>query len=125
MIRPCGRVANMGVHGRPATLHLEKLWIRDVTLTTGLVDIYTIPRLMRLVASGRFDPTIFATHRFALHDTMGAYDTVRERRIHQGAERRARGQRTRSRLGQSRRGRTRMIPVCGLRAAIDMRQETI
>jgi alcohol dehydrogenase len=63
------------VHGKPATLHLEKLWIRDVTVTTGLVDTYTIPRLMKLVASGRLDPTIFATHRFALGDTMSAYDT--------------------------------------------------
>jgi alcohol dehydrogenase len=70
----------MGVHGRPATLHLEKLWIRDVTLTTGLVDIYTIPRLMRLVASGRLDPTIFATHRFALHDKMAP--TIRSRTPH-------------------------------------------
>lgn len=43
-------------------------------MTTGLVDIYTIPRLMGLLASGRLDPTI-ATHRFALRDTMGAYDT--------------------------------------------------
>jgi alcohol dehydrogenase len=75
LIRPCGRVANIGVHGKPATLHLEKLWIRDVTVTTGLVDTYTIPRLMKLVASGRLDPTIFATHRFALGDTMSAYDT--------------------------------------------------
>jgi len=75
LIRPCGRVANIGVHGQPATLHLEKLWIRDVTVTTGLVDTYTIPRLMKLVASGRLDPTIFATHRFALDDTMDAYDT--------------------------------------------------
>src|SRR6185369_14191194 len=58
LIRPCGRVANIGVHGEPATLHLEKLWIRDVTVTTGLVDTYTIPRLMKLVASGRLDPTI-------------------------------------------------------------------
>ena len=70
MIRPGGRVANKGVHGRPAALHLEKLWIRDVTVTTGLVDTHTIPRLMRLVASGRLDPTIFATHRFALSDKM-------------------------------------------------------
>jgi len=46
-----------------------------VTITTGLVDTITIPRLMRLVASGRLDPTIFATHRFALDDTMDAYDT--------------------------------------------------
>ena len=75
LIRPCGRVANIGVHGKPATLHLEKLWIRDVTVTTGLVDTFTIPRLMKLVASGRLDPTIFATHRFALADTMSAYDT--------------------------------------------------
>jgi alcohol dehydrogenase len=68
-------VANIGVHGAPATLHLEKLWIRDVTITTGLVDTYTIPRLMKLVASGRLDPTIFATHRYALGETMDAYDT--------------------------------------------------
>ena len=38
LIRPGGRVANVGVHGKCATLHLEKLWIRDVMITTGLVD---------------------------------------------------------------------------------------
>jgi alcohol dehydrogenase len=75
LIRPGGRVANIGVHGQPVTLHLEKLWIRNVTVTTGLVDTFTIPRLLRLVASGRLDPTVFATHRFALDDTMRAYDT--------------------------------------------------
>ena len=75
LIRPCGRVANIGVHGKPVTLHLETLWTRDVTITTGLVDTYTIPRLMKLVSSGRLDPTIFATHRFALGETMSAYDT--------------------------------------------------
>jgi alcohol dehydrogenase len=75
LVRPGGHVANIGVHGRPATLHLEKLWIRDVTVTTGLVDTYSIPRLMRLIASGRLDPSLFATHRFALGDTMAAYDT--------------------------------------------------
>jgi alcohol dehydrogenase len=75
LIRPGGRVANIGVHGKPATLHLEKLWTRDVTITTGLVDSHTIPQLMKLVASGRLDPTIFATHHYALGDTMTAYDT--------------------------------------------------
>jgi alcohol dehydrogenase len=75
MIRPGGRVANIGVHGHSATLHLEKLWTRDVTITTGLVDTQTIPQLMNLVASGRLDPTVFATHHFALEDTMSAYDT--------------------------------------------------
>jgi alcohol dehydrogenase len=62
LIRPGGRVANIGVHGHSATLHLEKLWTRDVTITTGLVDTRTIPQLMMLVASGRLDP-------------MSAYDT--------------------------------------------------
>jgi alcohol dehydrogenase len=75
LIRPGGRLANIGVHGKPATLHLEKLWIRDVTITTGLVDTFSIPQLLRLIASGRLDPSLFATHRFALGDTMSAYDT--------------------------------------------------
>jgi alcohol dehydrogenase len=75
LIRPGGRVANIGVHGHSATLHLETLWTRDVTITTGLVDTYTIPQLLKLVSSGRLDPTVFATHRFALGDTMAAYDT--------------------------------------------------
>jgi alcohol dehydrogenase len=75
LIRPGGRVANIGVHGQSATLHLEKLWTRDVTITTGLVDTFSIPQLLRLIISGRLDPSLFATHHYALADTMGAYDT--------------------------------------------------
>lgn len=75
LIRPGGRVANIGVHGHPATLHLETLWIRDVTITTGLVDTFSIPQLLRLIENGRLDPSLFATHRFPLGDTMDAYDT--------------------------------------------------
>ncbi|HUN78566.1 MAG TPA: zinc-dependent alcohol dehydrogenase family protein [Solirubrobacteraceae bacterium] len=74
LVRPGGHVANIGVHGRAAHLHLERLWIRDVTITTGLVDTYSIPQLLRLIANGRLDPSLFATHRFALGDTMAAYD---------------------------------------------------
>jgi alcohol dehydrogenase len=75
LIRPGGRLANIGVHGKPVTLHLETLWTRDVTVTTGLVDTFSIPQLMRLIVSGRLDPSLFATHRFALGETMAAYDT--------------------------------------------------
>jgi len=74
LIRPGGRVANVGVHGKCATLHLEKLWIRDVMITTGLVDTNTTPKLLKLIEGGRLDPTVFATHRFALADTEEAYD---------------------------------------------------
>lgn len=75
LIRPGGRVANVGVHGHPATLHLEQLWIKGVTITTGLVDTFTTPKLLRLVAEGRLDPTPFATHRFELDEMTEAYDT--------------------------------------------------
>ncbi len=74
LIRPGGRVANVGVHGHSATLHLEKLWIRDVMITTGLVDTTTTPKLLKLIEAGRLDPTPFATHRFALEDAEEAYD---------------------------------------------------
>jgi alcohol dehydrogenase len=75
LIRPGGRVANVGVHGKPATLHLETLWIRNVTITTGLVDTYTIPTLLKAIQTNRLDPLTFATHRFAFADAIDAYDT--------------------------------------------------
>jgi alcohol dehydrogenase len=74
LIRPGGRVANVGVHGHSVTLHLEKLWIKDVTITTGLVDTYSIPQLLSLIVGGRIDPTAFATHRFPMEEAMAAYD---------------------------------------------------
>jgi alcohol dehydrogenase len=74
LIRPGGTLANVGVHGKPATLHLEKLWIRDVTVKTGLVDTRTIPQLLSLIAGGRLDPTVMATHRFPIAEAMAAYD---------------------------------------------------
>ncbi len=74
LIRPGGRVANVGVHGKCATLHLEKLWIRDVMITTGLVDTATTPKLLKLIEGGKLDPTTFATHRFSLDETEAAYD---------------------------------------------------
>jgi alcohol dehydrogenase len=74
LVRPGGRVANVGVHGKPATLHLESLWIRDVTITTGLVDTVSIPTLLRLISAGRIDPLPFTTHRFDLNQAMAAYD---------------------------------------------------
>src|SRR4051795_11480913 len=74
IVRPGGRVANVGVHGHPATLHLEKLWIRDVLITTGLGDTTPTPKLLHLLEARRLDPTPFATHRFTLAQTEEAYD---------------------------------------------------
>jgi alcohol dehydrogenase len=55
-------------------LHLEDLWARDVTITTGLVDTYSTPTLLRLVAGHQVDAKRFVTHHFALDDVMEAYD---------------------------------------------------
>jgi len=74
LIRPCGRVANIGVHGQPATLHLEALWSKDVTITTGLVDTYSIPTLMRLLGHD-LDAGRFVTHHFTMAEFPAAYDT--------------------------------------------------
>jgi alcohol dehydrogenase len=74
LVRPGGHVANIGVHGEPATLHLETLWTRDVTITTGLVDTYSTPTLSRLVVTHQLDAARFATHQFTLDQFMEAYD---------------------------------------------------
>jgi alcohol dehydrogenase len=63
------------VHGAPATIHLEKIWISDLTITTGLVDTSTTPLLLRLVAQGSIDATPLITHRFTLDEMEAAYDT--------------------------------------------------
>jgi alcohol dehydrogenase len=74
LIRPGGTAANIGVHGQPATLHLEDLWIRNVTVTTGLVDTYSTPTLLRLIASRQIDAGRFITHHFDLDEFVEAYD---------------------------------------------------
>ncbi|MCX6395795.1 MAG: alcohol dehydrogenase catalytic domain-containing protein [Propionibacteriales bacterium] len=74
LVRAGGRVANVGVHGAPVTLHLESLWIKDVTITTGLVDTRTTPLLLRMLAEGKLDVSGLVTHRFGLDEMQDAYD---------------------------------------------------
>ncbi|MFF4537182.1 zinc-dependent alcohol dehydrogenase family protein [Streptomyces aureus] len=74
MVRPGGHVANIGVHGRPAALHLEDLWIKNVTITTGLVDTHSTPTLLRMAAAGRLPTSQLVTHTFPLNDMEKAYD---------------------------------------------------
>jgi len=74
LIRPGGHVANIGVHGSPATLHLEDLWIRNVTITTGLVDASSTTTLLRLVGGGQLDAGRLVTHHFELGEMEHAYD---------------------------------------------------
>jgi alcohol dehydrogenase len=74
LVRPGGRVANIGVHGKPATLHLEDLWIRNITITTGLVDTFSTPKLLGMLTAGQLATGAMVTHRFPLAEIMAAYD---------------------------------------------------
>lgn len=73
-IRPGGRVANAGVHGKPVVFPIERDWINNITITTGLVNATTAPDLLREIEAGQIAPEKFATHHFALDDILAAYD---------------------------------------------------
>jgi alcohol dehydrogenase len=75
IIAPGGIIANIGVHGKSATLHLEKLWAHNITITTRLVDTVTTPMLLKTVQSKKLDSKKLITHRFKLSDIINAYDT--------------------------------------------------
>ena len=74
LVRAGGHLANVGVHGKPVTLHLEDLWIKNLTITTGLVDTYSTPTLMSMLATGQLDTAPFVTHHFPMEAMIEAYD---------------------------------------------------
>ena len=74
IVKAGGHIANIGVHGKSVELHLEKLWIRNITLTTGLVSTNSTPMLLKTVKSGKLQPEKLITHRFTFDDILKAYD---------------------------------------------------
>jgi alcohol dehydrogenase len=75
IVRPGGHVANVGVHGKPVELHLEDLWIQNVTISTGLVNANTTRMLLKLVAQKKIPVDKLATHHFTFDQILDAYDT--------------------------------------------------
>jgi alcohol dehydrogenase len=75
IVAPGGTIANIGVHGTMVALHLERLWDRNISITTRLVDTATIPMLFKTVGSHKIDPKLLITHRFKLDHILDAYDT--------------------------------------------------
>ena len=72
---PGGTIANIGVHGQQVALHLERLWDRNITITTRLVDTASTPMLLNILRSGKIDAKRLITHRFKLDQILDAYDT--------------------------------------------------
>ncbi|MET4058885.1 alcohol dehydrogenase [Arthrobacter sp. UYP6] len=75
IVRPGGNVANVGVHGKPVSLELDRLWIENIDISMGLVNTNTLPMLLKLVAEGKLPAEEFISHRYPLHDILTAYDT--------------------------------------------------
>ncbi|HEV3324590.1 MAG TPA: zinc-dependent alcohol dehydrogenase family protein [Puia sp.] len=73
IIAPGGHIANIGVHGKSVSLHLETLWSRNVTITTRLVDTVTTPMLFKTVLSRKIEPKKLITHHFRLDQIVEAY----------------------------------------------------
>jgi alcohol dehydrogenase len=73
-----GHIANIGVHGKPVTLHLEQLWDRNITITTRLVDTVSTPMLLKTVRAHKIDPKRLITHHFKLANIIAAYDAFAE-----------------------------------------------
>lgn len=74
LVRPGGRIANIGVHGVPVELPMQEMWIQNLTLTMGLVDTVSIPTLLKMVASGRIPAERMGTHRFTFAQMEEAYE---------------------------------------------------
>lgn len=74
LVRPYGHVANIGVHGKPITLPIDRLWIENLTVTMGLVDGVTAPMLMGMIEEGKLDVMPLGTHKFKLDEMIEAYD---------------------------------------------------
>ncbi|MGX1372657.1 alcohol dehydrogenase [Streptomyces canus] len=73
-VRTGGHIANIGVHGKPVTLHLESLWRKNVTISTGQVDTSSTPWLLGLVRYGDLPVSGLVTHTFPLERMQDAYE---------------------------------------------------
>ncbi len=78
IIAPGGHIANIGVHGKNVILHLEKLWDKNITLTTALVDTFTTPTLLKTFVSHKLDPSQLITHHFDLSEILKAYEVFED-----------------------------------------------
>jgi alcohol dehydrogenase len=73
IIRPGGHIAIVGVHGHSVDFQLQKLWMRNITLTTGLVNTNTTNMLLKTIRAGRLEPSTLITHHFKLDQIIDAY----------------------------------------------------
>ena len=72
-----GHISNVGVHGKPVAFNLDELWIKNITLNTGLVNANTTDMLLNVLKSGKIDATQLVTHHFNLSQVEEAYEVFK------------------------------------------------
>jgi len=79
-VRPGGTVFVIGVFETPQTVPMNKLWIKNITITMGLVNANRIPELINLIKAGKINMKPLITHSLPLSEVAEAYDIFEERR---------------------------------------------
>ena len=74
VVKAGGNVSVVGVHGKPVDFKLEKLWIKNLTITTGLVNANTTEMLMKAISTSSVDYTKNADAPFKFSELEQAYD---------------------------------------------------
>ncbi|GET28409.1 zinc-dependent alcohol dehydrogenase family protein [Prolixibacter sp. SD074] len=74
IVKPGGNIANVGVHGKKVDFEIQDLWIKNLTITTGLVNTNTTPMLMKAVATNKLPVDKLITHHYKLNEIEKAYD---------------------------------------------------
>nr|WP_276311596.1 zinc-dependent alcohol dehydrogenase family protein [Staphylococcus haemolyticus] len=77
-----GTFANVGVHGLPVQFDIDKLWIKNINVTTGLVPANTTEELLEALKSKIIQPEQLVTHYSKLSDIEHAYDLFRNATDH-------------------------------------------
>ncbi|WP_202984303.1 zinc-dependent alcohol dehydrogenase family protein [Snodgrassella sp. ESL0253] len=77
VVKEGGHLANVGVHGQSVNFELEKLWIKNLTITTGLVNANTTGMLLKTCCSGKLPMEKLATHHFHFNELEKAYDVFK------------------------------------------------
>lgn len=75
IVAPGGIIANIGVHGVKVDLHLERLWSRNITITTRLVDTFYTSMLLKSVQSQKINPKLLISHNYKFENILDAYAT--------------------------------------------------
>jgi len=74
MARKAGVVYAIGVYAEPCQVHMGLVWIKALTLRSGFANVIGhVDHVLRMLASGKLDPTPLVTHHMNLADAPEAY----------------------------------------------------